>query len=291
VYYPNGFDRQRALQLADLVDQAYLQYDAFTRGDAWHLPAPYSLAAELKYAGTQSGARGPGASFDREWSQLSRLRPQGKPEMPIGFIARARQEVFLVFRGTMTTTEWLRDFTIRLAPYPYGAHGKVHDGFIQTYGDFRSRIQETLGPLAPGRKLFVTGHSLGAALATLAAADAASTGRAVPAAVYTFGSPRVGDRDFAEDYNRVLGKRSFRIANSSDLVVAMPFPVPFLGFLGGYFTHVETGVEFTLQLEDAEKNHQMNTYRQALAAVTGKRGLLRSLFGPGESRAAPSPPQ
>jgi hypothetical protein len=53
----------------------------------------------------------------------------------------------------------------------------------------------------------------------------------------------------------------------------VPFPVPFLGFLGGYFTHVETPVDFTAQEESSEKNHHMDTYMAALAGAK-PRGLL-----------------
>jgi triacylglycerol lipase len=278
LYNPTGFDRRRAIQLAELVDQAYLQYDAFMKNEAWTLPGTYSLAAELKYAGTQSGARGLGASFEKEFRQLARSRSHGGDQMPIGFVACRKSEVFLIFRGTMTTTEWIRDFSIHLTTYPYKTFGKVHDGFIQTYDGFRKGIQDSLGRLGPGRKLFIAGHSLGAALATLAAPDVVSMKGVKAATVYTFGSPRVGDRTFADDYNSLFRERSFRIANSSDIVVAMPFPVPFLGFLGGYFTHVETAVDFTLQQEDVEKNHEMNTYMHALKTDTDRRGLLRGLF-------------
>ena len=122
------------------------------------------------------------------------------------------------------------------------------------------------------------GHSLGAALATLAASDVVSTMGFPEAKVYTFASPRVGDKAFAAEYNHMFMGRSFRIANTCDLIVAMPFPVPFLGFLGGYFTHVETPVEFTRQEEDVEKNHDLATYLNALRADTDRKGLLRSIF-------------
>jgi triacylglycerol lipase len=222
-------------------------------------------------------------NFDMEFRQLVRSRLQGEEGLPIGFIARRASEVFLIFRGTMTTKEWIRDFSIHLTPYPHRTSGRVHDGFIQTYDVFRQSIRDGLGRVGAGKRLFISGHSLGAGLATLAAPDIASTMGFTPAAIYTFASPRVGDRAFADDYNRSFSTRSFRISNTCDIVTAMPFPVPFLGFLGGYFTHVETPVDFTLQTEDVEKNHLMDTYREALTADTTRGRLLRTLF----ARAAP----
>jgi hypothetical protein len=58
----------------------------------------------------------------------------------------------------------------------------------------------------------------------------------------------------------------------------MPLPVPFLGFIGGYFTHVETPVEFTVQREDIEKNHEIGTYLSALEEHQSQKGLLQSIF-------------
>lgn len=115
-------------------------------------------------------------------------------------------------------------------------------------------------------------------MATLAVPDlAASTGFKSPV-VYTYASPRVGDKAFAQSYDRQYGKRSFRIANTSDIVVSLPLPVPFLGFIGGFFTHVETPIDFTIQEEDLEKNHVIETYLTALEGDREKQGFLRNLF-------------
>jgi triacylglycerol lipase len=180
----------------------------------------------------------------------------------------------------MTTAEWLKDLSIRLAPYPYG--GNAHEGFVQTYDIFRDSIRAALCSGKSRRRLFIAGHSLGAGLATLSAPDVASnTGFKAPF-VYTYGSPRVGDKSFAAAYNRAFGARSFRIANTCDIVPSVPFPSPILGFLGGYFTHVETPIDFTVQEEDSEKNHDINTYRAALRGGAGRGGLLGALFGKGE---------
>jgi len=60
---------------------------------------------------------------------------------------------------------------------------------------------------------FYTGHSLGAALATLAAHHRR------PQAVYTFGSPRVGDAAFLASFG---GTAIYRVVNSRDLVATLP---------------------------------------------------------------------
>jgi triacylglycerol lipase len=280
MYYPDEFERRRAIQLGELIGQAYLQFDAYRKNEPWSLHADCSLIAELKYTTTMLAAPGGmTTTFETEWRQLAKSRPSVGEGLPIGFIARNKSEVFLIFRGTMTTEEWIRDFSMRLTAYPYGMDGGVHEGFVRLYEVFRRSIQEGLGRIESRKKLYIAGHSLGAALATLAAPDIAPKLGSQDTTVYTFASPRVGDRVFANGYNRLFKKKSFRIANTCDMVVALPFPVPFLGFLGGYFTHVETPVDFTAQEEAVEKNHDMEIYMRALRSEPEKRGVGRSIFG------------
>jgi pimeloyl-ACP methyl ester carboxylesterase len=77
--------------------------------------------------------------------------------------------------------------------------------------------------LAHAVRPWFTGHSLGGALATLAADRHGDS-----AAVYTFGSPLVGDDAFAAGFNNRHEGRSFRYVNGDDLVTRVP---PF-------FTHI-----------------------------------------------------
>src|SRR5258708_4320788 len=88
------------------------------------------------------------------------------------------------------------------------------------WGRFAGAIEEErVGP--PDGQLIFTGHSLGGALAVLAAARAAAARRAI-SAVYTFGMPRTGNAAFADDYNRRLGDRTYRLVYGSDIVPTVP---------------------------------------------------------------------
>lgn len=280
MYYPGGFDRSRAVQLAELVKQAYDQLEAFKKNAEWRLQGDYSLITGLHYLGAPAVT----SQFDTELLQFVKSGFQKRKGLPIGFIARARSgsDVFLIFRGTMTVSEWLHDYSVSLTPYPYGTFGNVHSGFIKTYGIFRTTIHDALNGIGPGKRLYISGHSLGAALATLAVPDIASATIFTSPTVYTYASPRVGDKTFAAKCNRLTKGRSFRIENTCDLMVSIPFPVPFLGFIGAYFTHVDVPVEFTAQKEDVDKNHDMETYLTALTADAGGRkswgGPFRRLF-------------
>ena len=79
--------------------------------------------------------------------------------------------------------------------------------------------------------VYITGHSLGGALATIAALDIARKNKLNnPINLYTFASPRVGDNTFADKFNEFVSKdkiKAFRFANSEDIVPKVPFPVWF----------------------------------------------------------------
>ena len=79
---------------------------------------------------------------------------------------------------------------------------------------------------ALGRPLFVTGHSLGAAIAVLAAEQAVDTG-VEPAAIYVFGMPRTGGKTFRDRCNGKLGLKTYRLVHGLDVVARVPTVSPF----------------------------------------------------------------
>lgn len=108
--------------------------------------------------------------------------------------------------------------------------GKVHRGFAAGAGQvwdngLRAHIEQL-----PSRKVWFTGHSLGAALATVAAVLSLAGPQALSdggrfGGLYTFGSPRVGDKVFADNLKRMMTARGltyYRFANGNDLVTAVP---------------------------------------------------------------------
>ena len=92
--------------------------------------------------------------------------------------------------------------------------GHVHAGFASAYEPVRNTIGEVLDQHRGD--FLITGHSLGAGLATLAAADHASRNPEL----ITFGSPRVGDRAFANLLPDP--KRVHRFRDCCDLVTRIP---------------------------------------------------------------------
>jgi triacylglycerol lipase len=117
----------------------------------------------------------------------------------------------IAFRGT-ESHKWRdlkADLQAWLDPWPGG--GRVHHGFAEALMD----IWKSLGPVLGGDlgRVLYTGHSLGAALATLALSLRA------PEALYTFGCPRVGNRAFLTTLPPVP---SYRFVDCTDVVCGLP---------------------------------------------------------------------
>jgi len=130
------------------------------------------------------------------------------------FLAAADSFAILAFRGT-ESDKWVdfkADADFRLATFRDGA--KVHRGFLEALDQVWEKIDERLKDMAAqGLPVWYTGHSLGAALATLAAA------REKPAALYAIGSSRVGNEKFVRLLDAVP---VHRLVNCSDMAATVP---------------------------------------------------------------------
>jgi triacylglycerol lipase len=117
----------------------------------------------------------------------------------------------LVFRGTeQNIKDYLTDLEVGKLSLVKNKKD-VHEGFTEALDSVWSEIDGVLAQY--NCPIFYTGHSLGAALATLAAA------RHAPSAVYTFGSPRVGNQAFIASLCNVP---IYRIVDDEDVVTTVP---------------------------------------------------------------------
>jgi hypothetical protein len=132
------------------------------------------------------------------------------------FVADHAAARAVVFRGTKLgdLQDLKTDLTILLAGAARG--GRVHTGFQGALDRVWPELSAHLEGSTGSRTLWLTGHSLGAALATVAAARIPSA-----RALYTFGSPRVGDAAFTSSITIPVS----RFVNSSDLVAELPPPL------------------------------------------------------------------
>ncbi|WP_394201485.1 lipase family protein [Shewanella waksmanii] len=216
----NGFDVNRALTLAQLSNEAYIQYENYTKGIKWAGPKGYKfeISCHAAYEGNN---------------------------IPIGFIASKEDDVYISWRGTSTAKEWIEDGKFEQIVCPYLPDNvKVHLGFNQLYTTTaltqspREVVIDYLSKRQIKGSIYVTGHSLGAALATLNALDIHTNTSCKNVKLYSFASPRVGEPRFASFYNRRVTD-SWRVVNANDEVPCLPLK----SALEEHYMHVNSEVD------------------------------------------------
>ena len=127
------------------------------------------------------------------------------------------EHVILAFRGTEANSikDIKSDAKAMIKPCDSG--GKIHSGFDEAYQKVSLDIELALDKTdIKDKPLFITGHSLGGALAAIAAKKI--THKAGNAACYTFGAPRVGDAIWVSTIKTPL----YRVVNAADCVSMLP---------------------------------------------------------------------
>ncbi len=143
------------------------------------------------------------------------------------YIVEGKDIVAIVFRGTQSVQNWNTNFQVGMVNPPNtDTKLHVHSGFFAAFNDLSSgqegmqtavdRIKQESKGVIP---IYITGHSLGGALAQIATAVFGSD---QIAACYTFGSPRVGNGYF----DLWVKPPSYRIENYADIVPQIPVVAP-----------------------------------------------------------------
>ena len=153
------------------------------------------------------------------------------------YVAAARDLAVVAFRGTEcglgrgpeALAQFIADLSVDLDFRWVDAQGggRIHRGFRDALDEIWPELHSCLqGLRARGCALWITGHSLGGALALLAADRLWDTYGVQ--GVYTFGAPRIGDKHFVTGF----APRTFRFVNNNDVVPHLPpFPYADLGAL------------------------------------------------------------
>jgi hypothetical protein len=143
-----------------------------------------------------------------------RIQPFSK-DGTFGFVASDERNLVLALRGTDQIIDWITNLEVAQIK---GLGGYVHQGFWDSlesvWDEILKRVEDLLDA---GQTVWVTGHSLGGALATLASARLQQAG-IEPYITCTFGAPRVLDPKAAATYL----PRLYRFANKGDLVPTVP---------------------------------------------------------------------
>ena len=169
----------------------------------------------------------------------------------------------MVFRGTQTQAEWLKNLNANQQQYisPTGkAIGEVHEGFFQLTSELTPAIADAVKDLDPTLPFYITGHSLGAAVATLAALEIAQKVPQLKEQIqlYTYASPRVYSPALAQIHSQLI-PNTYRIVNLGDTVPLVP-PVT----IGNSYVHIGQDWSFLAQFGDVLLNHVVDTYIAAM---------------------------
>jgi triacylglycerol lipase len=164
---------------------------------------------------------------------LELVKPLLNGKSTQGFVAEGDGFTIAAFRGTQfflpgrdtlddlrgAVTDTVVDLRFGLVPAPAPAHGRVHRGFLKGLDEIFDQLSGVLGnnQLGNNRAVWLTGHSLGGALAVLAAARLPRV-----QGTYVFGAPVVGNAEFG------AGQHTFRFIHGSDFVTPLPFFAPLL---------------------------------------------------------------
>jgi len=176
-------------------------------------------------------------------------------EGSFAFLAIRHDTLVLVFRGTESGDQ--RDYVTdsRIFQKPFLDYGTAHQGFIQALDWIDSDVTAAIEKLQTEkpRHLWISGHSLGGALATLYALHHPQTATAV----YTMGAPRIGGIRFAKNAAEAI--TLYRLANDNDIIPRLPTP-PFYKHIGKtYFItsslELKTDPPFAQKWESRRKSH------------------------------------
>ena len=170
----------------------------------------------------------------------------------------------LAFRGTTGFETWLSN--LNTFQVPWMGDGLVHSGFKKEFYKLWSEVEDLLSELRC--PVFYTGHSLGGALAVMAAS------LMPPRAVYTFGAPKAGDAVFANSLRRI---RIYRLINNRDIVPTVPpSQIPFdFCHCGELLSFFHTNGHSQGELSQAQ---ELPNFPAALRQVTSQ--LRRRLLDP-----------
>lgn len=185
-----GLSRQTALSLAQLSELVY--------------EAPAVVRAFIESIGMQSC-----------WLEASSSDSQG-------VIAFDDDRIIIAFRGTKEPADWLTDLCFKQQGMASDGDGRrVHRGFMSAQIEIGRIVRAVIldSDRRGGLPVFVTGHSLGGALAVLEAHELAENGFEVH--LCTFGQPRVGSSELMQEVWEKT-KSYWRLVNNNDVVPRSP---------------------------------------------------------------------
>ncbi|KEH23433.1 putative carboxylic ester hydrolase [Medicago truncatula] len=220
-----------------------------------------------------------------------------------------RRDVVIAIRGTCTCLEWLENFRATLTNFSIPCNHNINDerkgvgtmvesGFLNLYtsSNYAKSSLESMQKMVKQEilrinqiyrqeelSLTITGHSLGAALATLIAYDVKISVPKLMVTVISFGGPRVGNRNFRQHLEK-QGTKVLRIVNSDDVITKLPGFVFFDDVDKTPWMYAEVGKELRLCSRDSPylgstnvaTCHELQTYLHLVDGFISSRCPFRA---------------
>ncbi|WP_264329307.1 lipase family protein [Wolbachia endosymbiont (group A) of Andrena hattorfiana] len=249
-----GFSQEKLLEIINFVKVGYYvsDYNLNNKKFSELEERSYRVPAKLKEEGYKI-------------IQFYNMRDNEQPYRHAGYVFIKDKEITIVYRGSRNLFDYITDIRIPLiyAPELLPEGGKIHSGFYSLFKDSWGSVYEILRGYANDQKLEIkdfkinlAGHSMGGAIATIAALCLSVREGAEDLHVATFASPRVFDSAAAEVYEERLGKKTIRVVNQSDLIPSLP-----LGSMG--YKHV--GEQLRISSSSSLYAHPLDVYRNLIA--------------------------
>ncbi|KAF9609477.1 hypothetical protein IFM89_016476 [Coptis chinensis] len=239
-------------------------------------------------------------SFSREaWCKESNWIGYVAVATDEGVKVLGRREILVVWRGTIGTLEWINDLEFGLvsADKLLGTSGNpmVHKGWLSIYmsddrkspynkASARDQVLPEVQRLVEKfqneeTSISVCGHSMGASLATLNAADIVASGITKPkvgcatpilVTAFVFACPRIGDPNFKHVCSNMKDLRVLRIFNALDVVPNYPF----IGYsdIGEGLRIDTTQSPFLKSPGSITSWHKLEAYLHGIAGTQGSKG-------------------
>ena len=165
-----------------------------------------------------------------------------------GKVSRGFDKIYRTLKVVKRHPDSAGTFAVRMHAGPEAAREVMAGSFGEQLEQLADTLEEpgireqirVKKEARPKRSFVVTGHSLGAALATLFVMENKEKNKFDITTLCTFASPRVGNTEFVRQFN-VLPLDSWRIVNHQDIVPKLPLRLP--PFFD--YQHVETAYEFS----------------------------------------------
>lgn len=184
-----------------------------SEGFSWNSALSLALASQLAYVRSAQGV----VQVAKESWGFSGCIPFASGETQ-GFVSWDEACVLVSYRGTESIGDWL--LNVSLAPTER-TYGRVHGGFSTGFEAVRGLVEDALQQADVDRKrLWLTGHSLGGALATITAAELVD--RHTVTGIYTYGQPKAVGARAARLFRQRYQDRFQRFVNDDDIVPGVP---------------------------------------------------------------------